>query len=74
MSFECIGKKKDLEMTARKKNNNVMSIFLSFLQEANWANFDAKLLIRCTNIHRSNVNDGQAGCFRCLVVDDCLAP
>ena len=50
-------------MTARKKNNNVMSMFLSFLQEANGANFDAKFLIRCTNIHRSNVNDGQAGCF-----------
>lgn len=51
-----------------------MSIFLSFLQEADRADFNAKLLIRCTNIHRSNVNDGQAGCFRCLVVDDCLAP
>lgn len=40
-----------------------MSIFLSFLQEANRADFNAKLLIRCANIHRSNVNDGQAGCF-----------
>lgn len=51
-----------------------MSIFLSFLQEANRADLNAKFLIRCTNIHRSNVNDGQAGCLCCLVVNDCLAP
>lgn len=45
-----------------------------FLQEADWANFNAKFLIGCANVHRGDVNNRQTGCFRCFVVDDCLAP
>lgn len=76
MGFQCIEKRegRGLEMTARKKQQRHVHISFIFLQEADGTNFDAKLLIRCTNIHRSNVNDGQAGCFRGLVIDDCLAP
>lgn len=54
-------------------NNNFKSRFL-FLQETDGSNFKAKLLVWSTNVHRSDINDGQARCFRCLVVDDCLAP
>lgn len=58
-------------MTARKNNFQVQ---ISFLQEADWANFDAKFLIGCANVHGCNVDDGQAGGLCGLVVDDCLAP
>lgn len=54
-------------------NNNFKSRFL-FLQETDGSNFKAELLVWSTNIHRSNINDGQARCFRCLVLNDCLAP
>lgn len=54
------------------KNSKVMSRF--FLQEADWANFYTEFLIGSTNVHRSDINDWQTRCFRCLIVNDCLAP
>lgn len=63
-------------MIARKNTHahKQSQVQISFLQEADWANFNAKFLIRCTNVHRGDVNNRQTGCFRCFVVDDCLAP
>lgn len=64
-------------MTARKNTHTQHKQFqvqISFSQEADWANFNAKFLIGCTNVHRSDVNNGQPRCFCCFVVDDCLAP
>ena len=64
-------------MTAGKNtythNNKFKSRFL-FLQEAHRSKFHSKLLIWGTDVHRSDVNDGQARCFGGLVVDDRLAP
>lgn len=62
---------KDLKMTASKKQQSHVQIFL---QEADWANFCTEFLIGSTNVHRSDINDWQTRCFRCLIVNDCLAP
>lgn len=46
----------------------------STLQEADWAYIHSELLIRSSDVHRSNVHDWQTGGFLCFVLKDSLAP
>lgn len=49
-------------------------IFCRDLQEADGADVNAEFLVRCANVHWCDINDGQAGSFRCFVLDDGFAP
>lgn len=46
----------------------------STLQKADCAYIHSKFLIRSSDVHRSNVHDGQTGGFLCFVLKDSLAP
>lgn len=43
-----------------KKKTPILFLSFFFLQEADWTDVNTKFLIGSTNVHRSNVNDGQA--------------
>ena len=49
-------------------------LWYSTLQEADCAYIHSKLLIRSSDVHRSNVHDWQTGGFLCFVLKDSLAP
>lgn len=46
----------------------------STLQEADGADVHSKLLVSTSNVHGSNVHNGQSGRLQGFVLDDCLAP
>lgn len=56
-----------------KPNNHTKKI-LFFLQEADGAKVNPKLLLGSPNVHRCNVHNGQARGLLRAVLDDCLAP
>lgn len=49
-------------------------LWYSTLQEADCAYIHSELLIRSSDIHRSNVHNWQTGGFLCFVLKDSLAP